>query len=125
MYRGATVWSFKGGFGTSCSTWVHARESRPHTAELFCGSFAFPVQRLLCLGATIRCISGFILVLLRRTTVYRTYDAHKKLYIYLVLLTISGPIYYDQPPALATSSGAAIVEEQLRGNTNTPCWTVS
>ena len=35
--------------------------------------------------------------LLRGTVVSRTYGAHKKLYISVFLLTISGPIYYGPP----------------------------
>ena len=35
--------------------------------------------------------------LLRGTIVNRTYGVHKKLHIYLFLLTIFGPIYYGPP----------------------------
>ena len=40
------------------------------------------------------------MLILRGTIVNRTYGAHKKLYIYLFLLTIFGPIYYVWYPVI-------------------------
>ena len=39
----------------------------------------------------------FFVLILRRTIVNRTYGLHKILYIYLLFLTIFGPIHHDPP----------------------------
>ena len=51
----------------------------------------YQVNRVFCLESAIKL--GRLLLILRATIVNRTYGTYKKLYIYLFLRTISGPIY--------------------------------